>query len=173
MFRSLAVLGVVTTLCFAFWTDVSACGDKFMRVGRSASGRRYAALHPSSILIYRPLGSTTKGMTDLEKLLKQAGHAPRILQRDEGVEPVLASTNYALVIADYADVAMLKGHFAATASAPAILPILATSNKAVEAQIRSEFHCLIKPRAMEPNDALAEIDHALDFRLKSLKGEAK
>ena len=173
MFRHLAAIGVAATLCLTFATDVNACGDKFMRVGRSSSGRRYAALHPSSILIYRPLGSTAKGMTDLEKLLKQAGHAPRILQRDEGVAPVLASANYALVIADYADVEMLKGHLAGTASAPAILPILAKSDRAIEAQIRSEFHSLIKPRAMEPNDALAEIDHAIDFRLKSLKGEAK
>ena len=169
MFRRLAVVGVAATMCLASLTDLSACGDKFMRVGRSSSGRRYAALHPSSILIYRPAGATTKGMTDLEKLLKQAGHAPRVLQRDESVEPVLAGANFALLIADYADVEMLKGHLAGTASAPAILPILAKSNKGVEAQIRSEFHCLIKPQAMEPNDALAEIDHALDVRLKALK----
>jgi len=172
MFRRLAVF-VAAILCLTFWTDLSACGDKFMRVGRSSSGRRYAALHPSSILIYRPAGATTKGMSDLEKMLKQAGHAPRVLQRDEGVEPVLARANYALVIADYADVEMLKSHLSGAASAPAILPILAKSNKAVEAQIRSEFHCLIKPQAMEPNDALAEIDHAIDFRLKALKHETQ
>ena len=173
MFRRLSVVGVAATMVLMFWTDLSACGDKFMRVGRSSSGRRYAALHPSSILIYRPAGSTTKGMTELEKLLKQAGHAPRVLQRDEGVEPALASANYALVIADYADVEMLKGHLAGAASAPAILPILAKADKAVEAQIKNEFHCLIKPRAMEPNDALAEIDHAIDFRLKGLQREIK
>jgi len=172
MFRRLAVF-VAAILCLTFWTDLSACGDKFMRVGRSSSGRRYAALHPSSILIYRPAGATTKGMSDLEKMLKQAGHAPRVLQRDEGVEPVLARANYALVIADFADVEMLKSHLSGAASAPAILPILAKSNKAVEAQIRSEFHCLIKPQAMEPNDALAEIDHAIDFRLKALKHETQ
>jgi hypothetical protein len=173
MFRRLVIFGVTVTMGLSFWADLSACGDKFMRVGRSASGRRYAALHPSSILIYRPAGSTTKGMTELEKLLKQAGHAPRLLQRDESVEPVLASATYALVIADYADVEMLKGHLGRAASAPAILPILGKSDKTVEAQIRNEFHCLIKPRAMEPNDALAEIDHAIDFRLKDLKHEGK
>jgi hypothetical protein len=173
MFRRLAVFGVAATMCLAFWTDLSACGDKFMRVGRSASARRYAALHPSSILIYRPAGSTTQGMTDFEKLLQQAGHGPRVLQRGEGVAPVLASANYALVIADYADVEMLKSHLAGATSIPAILPILGKSDKGVEAQIRKEFHCLIKPRAMEPNDALAEIDHAIDVRLKGLKRETQ
>jgi hypothetical protein len=173
MFRGLAVLGLTATLCLTFWSDLSACGDKFMRVGRSASGRKYAALHPSSILIYRPAGSTSNGMTALEKLLRQAGHAPRVLQRDERLEPALASANYALVIADYADVGMLKGHLAGAASAPGILPILAKSNKAVEAEIKGEFHCLIKPQTMEPHDALAEIDHALDYRLKALKRDAQ
>jgi hypothetical protein len=172
MFRRLVVFAAVT-MCLAFWTDLSACGDKFMRVGRSASGRRYAALHPSSILIYRPAGSTSQGMTDFEKLLKQAGHAPRVLQRGEGVAPILASANYALVIADYADVEMLKSQFAGATSTPAILPILGKSDKAVEAQIKKEFHCLIKPRAMEPNDALAEIDHAIDASLKGLKRETQ
>src|SRR4029450_248630 len=106
MFRRLVVFGVAASMFLAFWTDLSACGDKFMRVGRSASGRRYAAIHPSSILIYRPAGSTPQGMTDFERLLKQAGHAPRVLERGEGVAPVLASASYALLIADYADVAL-------------------------------------------------------------------
>src|SRR4029079_17869810 len=125
MCRRLAVFSVAAILCLTFWTDLSACGDKFMRVGRSSSGRRYAALHPSSILIYRPAGATTKGMSDLEKMLKQAGHAPRVLQRDEGVEPVLARARYALVIADYADVEMLKSHLSGAASGPPIRPFLA------------------------------------------------
>lgn len=168
MFRRLVVSGLAAAMCLAFWTDLSACGDKFMRVGRSPSGRRYAALHPSSILIYRPAGSTAAGMTSFEKLLKQAGHAPRILQRGEGVAPALATANYALLIADYADVDMLKGHLAGAASMPAILPIVGKADKAVEARIKNEYHCLIRPRAMEPNDALVEIDHAIDVRLKGL-----
>jgi len=169
MFRRLLVIGVAATLSAAFWADLTACGDKFMHVGRSSSGRRYAALHPSSILIYRPAGSTIDGMTEFEKLLKQAGHSPRVLQRGEGIAPALESANYALLIADYADVEMLRGHLGGAPSTPAILPILGKTDKTVEAQIRNEFHCLIKPRAMEPRDALAEIDHAIDVRLKTLK----
>jgi hypothetical protein len=167
MFRRLAVLSVAAAMCIGFWTDVNACGDKFMRVGRP-SLRRYAALHPSSILIYRPVGSTTAGMTDFEKLLKNAGHAPLVLQRGDNVDAALATTSFALVIVDYADVAMLKRHLG-DASSAAILPILARPDKAIEAQVRSEFHCVIKPSAMEPNDALLEIDHAIDAKLKNVK----
>jgi hypothetical protein len=49
---------------------------------------------------------------------------------------------------------------------PGLLPILLESNKSVETQLKKDFHCLIKPRAMSDHDALVEIDHALDIRLK-------
>lgn len=168
MFRGMMLAGVATALIAGSYSDVSACGDKFMRIGRSVSGRQYAALHPSSILIYRPAGSTTQGIADLETLLKRAGHTPRVLQRGERLAPVVATSDYALLIADYADVELLKNSLAGAPSQPAILPILLDGNKALEVQARSEFHCLIRPRAMRPNDALAEIDHALDVRLKNL-----
>jgi hypothetical protein len=168
MLHRVVLLGMAAGICVASYTDVSACGDKFMRVGRSAYGRRYAALHPSSILIYRPAGSTTQGISDLETLLKRAGHAPRVLQRGESVAPVLATSSYALLIADYKDVEQIKNNLTGVSSPPAILPILLDASKAIEAQARKEFHCLITPRAMRPNDALAEIDHALDVRLKTI-----
>lgn len=166
MFRRLLVAGIATGLFAAAYADLNACGDKFTRVGRSASGRRYAALHPSSILIYRPSRSSVKGIADFETLLKKAGHAPRVIERGEDVAPVLASANYSLLIAEYSDVDALKKTVNVAPGRPAILPILLDSNKTVATQLRKDFHCLIQPRAMSDNDALAEIDHALDFRLK-------
>lgn len=166
MFRRLLVAGIATGLCAAAYADLNACGDKFTRVGRTASMRRYAALHPASILIYRPARSTAAGIADFEMLLKRAGHAPRVLQRGEDVAPVLATAKYSLVIAEYSDVDSLKHTIDLAGGKPAILPILLDSNKTVAAQLKKDFHCLIQPRAMTDNDALAEIDHALDFRLK-------
>jgi hypothetical protein len=168
MFRRLLLVGVAAGLCAASWTDLNACGDKFMRVGRAASGRKYAALHPSSILIYRPARSTSQGIAEFEALLKRAGHSPRVLQRGENIAPILATASYPLVIADYSDVEMLKQDVDAAPGNPGVLPILVESNKAIEARAKQDFHCLIKPKAMSDNDALAEIDHALDIRLKGI-----
>jgi hypothetical protein len=165
-FRRLLVAGVATGLFALAWTDLSACGDKFMRPGRSVSGRNYAALHPSSILIYRPARSTDNGIAEFEALLKRAGHAPRLLQRGEDVAPILATAKYSLVIAESSDVDALKKAVDVAPAKPGILPILLESNKTLEVQLKKDFHCLIKPRAMSDNDALAEIDHALDIRLK-------
>jgi hypothetical protein len=166
MFRRLAVAGIAAGLLALAYADVSACGDKFMRPGRSVSSRRYAALHPSAILIYRPARSTSPGMAMFEDMLKKAGHSARVLQRGEDVAPILATAKYPLVIAEYSDLEMLKKEVDAAPSRPAILPILLDSNKPAEAQLRKDFHCLLNPRAMSDNDALVEIDHALDFRLK-------
>lgn len=166
MFRRLVLAGVSTGLFALVCTDLSACGDKFMRVGRSPTGRHYAALHPSSILIYRPAGSTPKGIADFESLLKKAGHAPRVLQRGEDVAPVLATANYSLLIAEYSDVDTIRKELDTVSAKPGILPILLESNKTVETQLKQDFHCVIRPRAMSDHDALVEIDHALDIRLK-------
>jgi len=53
-----AVAGIITLSLICVSADLSACGDKFLRVGRSARFKGYAAVHPASILIYKSLTST-------------------------------------------------------------------------------------------------------------------
>src|SRR5688500_3185749 len=83
--------------------DLSACGDKFLRVGRSARFRRYAAVHPAAILIYSPVNSTRAGIDELKSLLKRAGHKPVALDRAASVSAALTASAYDVVIADYLD----------------------------------------------------------------------
>jgi hypothetical protein len=166
IFRRLVVAGVAAGLLALAYADVSACGDKFMRPGRSVSNRRYAALHPSSILIYRAARSNSAGIATFEEMLKRAGHATHVLEHGADVAPILATGKYSLVIAEYSDVDALKRTIDLAPARPGILPVLFDSNKTVEAQLKKDFHCLLTPRAMDDNQALAEIDHALDMRLK-------
>jgi len=166
MFRRLVLASVAAGLVAWAYTDVVACGDKFVRAGRSVSNRRYAALHPSSILIYRPARSTQHGITVFEDLLKKAGHTPQVVERGEDIAPILAAAKYSLLIAEYSDVDALKRVIDVAPAPPAMLPILLQPNKALEAQLKRDFHCVIKPSAMTDHDALVEIDHALDFRLR-------
>ena len=69
--------------------DLGACGDKFLRVGRSARFRRYAAVHRVRILIYRPVQSTPAGINELTGFLKRAGHKPVVLDRPASVSAAL------------------------------------------------------------------------------------
>jgi hypothetical protein len=163
MLRQICVIGVVASLAFAS-ADLSACGDKFLRVGRSARFRRYAAVHPASILIYRPLNSTQAGIKEFEDILKRAGHQSRTVDNGATLAQVIAAANYDMVIADYADAGKIKVELQSTASRPRILPILYKPSKSIEVQAEQEYRCLIKPHAMTKYDALAEIDRLMKLR---------
>ena len=148
-------------------TDLSACGDKFLRVGRSARFRRYAAAHPAGILIYPPVNSTRAGIDELKALLKRAGHKPVVLDRTASASAALAASPYDVVIADYRDADRLKGDLQSSASKAALLPILNQSTKDIESAATREYPFLIKPHAMTSYDALAEVDRLMESRTRS------
>ena len=144
--------------------DLDACGDKFLRVGRSARFRRYAAVHPAAILIYSPVNSTRAGIDELKALLKRAGHKAVALDRAASVSAALAASPYDVVIADYLDAERLKGDLRSAASQAALLPILNKPSSAVETEAMRQYAFAIKPDAMTKFDALAEIDRLMESR---------
>jgi DNA-binding NtrC family response regulator len=163
--RRAFVLGI-TAIVIVASVDLGACGDKFLRVGRSARFRRYAAVHPATILIYRPAHSTRAGIEELKAMLKQAGHRPVAVESGTNIADALAAVHYDVVIADYADAGQLRSEIQSASSRPDILPILYKPTKAVEAKAEQQYTCLIKPHAMTKYDALAEIDRLIDLRSK-------
>ena len=66
MRRTFAVSLILIAMFAAGSVDLGACGDKFLRVGRSARFRRYAAVYPASILIYKPVDATPAGMKEIK-----------------------------------------------------------------------------------------------------------
>jgi ABC-type amino acid transport substrate-binding protein len=144
--------------------DLGACGDKFLRVGRSARFRRYAAVHPASILIYKPVDSTPGGIEEFKALLKRAGHEPVAVDNGTSVAGALAAGQYDVVIADYADADRIKDDLQAAPSKPGLLPILYKPSKAVELEAEHQYACLIKPHVMTKYDALAEIDRFMQLQ---------
>jgi hypothetical protein len=142
--------------------DLSACGDKFLRLGRSARFRRYGAVHPVAVLIYSR-NSTRKGINELKAVLKRAGHKPVALDRSASVSAALAASRYDVVIADYADADRLTGDVSA-ASGAALLPILYKPSEAVEVEATRRYAFLIRPDAMTKFDALDEIDRLMESK---------
>jgi len=162
--RRTVVLGVIATL-FCASVDLGACGDKFLRVGRSARFRRYAAVHPAAILIYKPAHATRAGIEELKSVLTQAGHRPQAVDRGTNLASALAATHYDLVIADYADAAQIRSDLGTAPSKPEVLPILDKPSKALQAEAEKQYACLIKPHEMTKFDALAEIDRLMQLKL--------
>ena len=168
--RRRAFIGSVIAVMLGRSIDLGACGDKFLRVGRSARFRRYAAVHPAAILIYSPVNSTRSGIDDLKALLKRAGHKPVALDRAASVSAVLAASPYDVVIADYLDADRLRGDLQSAASDAALLPILNQPSETVEAAAMRQYAFLIKPHAMTKFDALAEIDRLMESKNRGTAG---
>ncbi|SRR5258706_2034166 len=161
------VFAVVLIAAFAASVDLGACGDKFLRVGRSARFRHYAAVYPARILIYTPADATPAGMKEFETLLRRAGHKPVTIATGTSIPRALAAAQYDLVIADYSDANNLRSDVQLASSRPELLPILYKPTKAVEAEAEKQYACLLKPHAMTKYDALAEIDRLMQLKRKS------
>jgi hypothetical protein len=146
--------------------DLGACGDKFLRVGRSSRFRRYAAAYPASILIYKPVNATPAGIREFEAVLKRAGHRTVAVDSGTNIPRALAATQYDLIIADYIDANQIRNVLQSASSRPELLPILYKPTKTVEAEAQKQYACLIKPHTMTKYDALAEIDRLMELKLK-------
>lgn len=161
--RSLVVLTVAAVAGFAS-VDLSACGDKFLRAGRSARTKGYAAVYPASILIYKPSG-TVKGLQEFESLLKKAGHKPVALRDRAALPQTLTSARYDLIIADYSDTLAIKGQFSPSPE-PGFLPILHNPTRAQETEAAKHFQHVLKPEKMTKFEALEQIDRLMKLRRK-------
>jgi hypothetical protein len=162
--RSCLVL-LTVIIAASVWTDLAACGDKFLRVGRSARFRRYASVHPSSVLVYAPRW-THHGISEFELMLKRAGHKPITVTTVDAMSQAFVGAKYDLVIASYPDSSDVAKHIEALPVKPAFLPILYKATKAEEAEADAAYRCQLRPETMTPFQALEEIDHLIDLRLK-------
>jgi hypothetical protein len=146
------------------WVDLSACGDKFLRVGRSGRFQRYASVRPSAILIYSPKDSTRAGIDEFKALLKRAGHKPVAIAHGASVADALAAAPFDVVIADAMDAERLNADLHTAASRAAVLPIVNQPGTAAP----RHYAFAIRPQAMTKFDALAEIDRLLESRTRTV-----
>ena len=172
MRRRVLAVAVVAGVLGLHLQALEACGDKFLRAGRSARTRGYAAMYPASILIYKP-NASPKGMRDLEALLKRAGHKALALKPDAALPSALSGAQYDIIIADYADRGAVSEELRRNAAQAKLLPILYQSTPEQEAEAAAQFHCLLKIEKMTKYDALDEIDHLMDLRRKAAAARAK
>lgn len=162
--RSILLVLALAMLLFTH-TDASACGDKFLRVGRSPRFRAYASIHPSPILVYAPRW-TRKGIAEFEQILKRGGHKPFTVTTGTAMSEAVATGRYGVVITSYSEAATVKKEIAVLSSRPALLPLVYKATKAEAAEAAATYGCLLEVDKMTPFQALEEIDRLLDARAK-------
>jgi hypothetical protein len=128
--------------------DVSACGDKFLLAGRGARFQRgYCAIHPASILVYaNPKSGRAAAMGDPQFLnaLKQAGHKPQMIAELGKFDDLIASGRYDIVLADFADAAVLEQHLKTTPSKSLLLPVMYKPSTADVAAATQHYGAVLK-----------------------------
>ena len=159
--RRLAV-GIIAGVMLAGGADLSACGDKFFRPGKSARMKNYASLYPASILIVKGPNANAEGLSSFQRMLKQAGHTSRVVSGDGLLQAVTGGT-HDLVLANYDVAPSIERSLQTVPVRPDVVPVVSKPTKAVVAEAREHFAAVIVEK-MDFVDALREIDKLMKAR---------
>jgi hypothetical protein len=124
----MGVLGLVAAAGFWMGTDLLACGDKFLVVGRGTRYQRPKNARAASVLIYANpssgLPAALKGLP-VESVLKHEGHRSTTVETPEQLSAILAGGRFDVVLVDASDAAAVEKLFGADPSAPVVLAFCA------------------------------------------------
>ena len=160
------VLTLLLTACLACVStiDLSACGDKFLRIGRSMRYGRYAAAFPATIVVYSPRNSVPARVADLVAVLKRAGHRPSVVTQPAELRTALAAGQVDLVLTGLAQSDEVLRQVELAPSHPGVVPVIFEGNAADEKAAEAISTCRIQLPGQHRNDALSEIDHKMELR---------
>jgi hypothetical protein len=146
----------------------SGCGDKFVLIGGAARINR--SKFPSRVLVFMNPASRVPAAEKefhVEATLTAAGHKAKVVESEAEVEKALESGKYDLVLADVADVPGLRKQCGASASKPAVLPLLYKPTAAELSAAEKEANCQVRP-SKKASDLLAVIDETMKDRSKGI-----
>ena len=156
MARYLLAVLVALSVMVAFTDAADACGDKFLVSGPGVRyGQLHAAVHPSSLLLYRnPASESAKSVlgSDLEFALELAGHSVKTVDSIDELLEAIASGKYRVVMADVSDTDTLGD------SSMVVVPIADTE---VATSAAAQFDTVVSPTST-PEQIVASIDAALE-----------
>src|SRR5580765_3672175 len=149
MKRWFAAAAALVTLGTLGSQAASACGDKFLLVGRGVRfDRAYAAVHPASILIVLPPKSVKSAAVRDARLLtalKMAGHRVEVVQEPANLSEVLGRSRHDIILAERADASAIRtGAGAGVAAKPSIVGVLEDPSAAALTAARQEFEYVLK-----------------------------
>ncbi len=169
MSRRVLVIAAAVAGVLALGQGVAAgCGDKFVLIGGAARINR--SKFPSRVLVFMNPASRVPAAEKefhVEATLTAAGHKAKVVESEAEVQKALESGKYDLVLADVADVPELRKQCGASASKPAVLPLLYKPTPAELSAAEKEANCLVRP-SKKSSDLLAVIDETMKDRSKGI-----
>jgi hypothetical protein len=169
MSKRVLVIAATVAATLALGGGVAAgCGDKFVLVGGAARINR--SKFPSRVLVFMNPASRVPAAEKefhVEATLTAAGHKTKVVESEAEVQKALEAGKYDLVLADVADVPALRQQCAASASKPAVLPLLYKPTAAELSAAEKEANCLVRP-SKKSSDLLAVVDETMKDRSKGI-----
>jgi hypothetical protein len=152
---------------------VSACGDKFVLVGRAMRFEHaYATIHPASILIVLPLKSVKSAAVRDSRLLtalKMAGHHVEVIQQPVTLAEVVGRSRHDIILAERSDASAIRDIAApAGQPKPSIVGVLEDPSPVELTAARLQFEYVMKTP-----DSLAHILNLMDDVMKARLDNAR
>jgi hypothetical protein len=168
MGRRATVAVVFLAVCTLGSQALSACGDKFVLLGRGVRFQRaYAAIHPAAILLVVPPKSVkVAAVRDprLKSALTMAGHRVEVVQA-AGFAAALLASRYDIVLAEGADATGVREAPAAAGRKPAVICVLESPSAGDLVAAQQRFDGVLKtPQALP--DILRLLDDVMKARLE-------
>lgn len=154
---------------------VSACGDKFLLVGRGVRFQRaYAAIHPASILIVLPPKSVKNAAvrdSRLQTALKMAGHRVERVQQPANLADVLGRSKYDIILAERADAVAIPDVVSAGQVKASVVGVLEDPSAVELAAASQRLHAVLKtPQPL--SEILKLLDDVMKTRLDNARRQA-
>ena len=165
MLQRALVVGILAAM-FVPPVELSACGDKFLRPGRSGRWQTYAAMHPAAILLYQSPTAKPEVMKAWQAMLKKAGHKSMVVRTGDDLTRTVAAAQYDVVIADYSEAARLNALLQAVPSKPGVLPFLNQPSPELVASAKRDYPQLLSAK-MDQHETLVTIDSLMEIRHKA------
>jgi len=167
MSRPILLTVFMVTALGSFDRNLSACGDKFLVLGRSVGYRSLLkASKPGTVVLYTT-PTLPKPLTDghLDAVMDVAGHHFSTVSNQTALERVLATGKIDLVLADPATSRQI-GAFVNTSSTALVVPILVDRGASQRAVLEKEFGCSMP--LGEPRKVIDALDKAMKLRAKKV-----
>jgi DNA-binding NtrC family response regulator len=135
---ALSVVIIAGTLLLSI-AVVDACGDKALRIGRGVRFQRPS--HPAAVLIYIPSNATRA--SQLQSMLKKAGHKSYAVQGVDRFSEALKSGQYDLVFTDLAAAASLETNIKTSSSKPVLVAVVSEGRKAEVTAAQKQYRYVV------------------------------
>jgi hypothetical protein len=164
--------GLVLVVAVAGGREASACGDKFLVIGRGVRQQRaQGARQSASILLYFDAAGQLASTVRDEKLdahLKLAGHRVRSVAGPSELSMSIGTKQYDIVLAPLSEMAAVLAVIGSAPPRPVLLPVIHNPTGQELAQAEVDYGCVMRSPSTKKH-YLAVIEEAMARRNREHK----